>query len=285
MPDLQGKVVAFLEARRTAELADLITRHGGVPLAAPCLREVHAPDAPELQQAVTRLLDSQPRLVIFLTGVGTQTVFDAARHLGREDDLRCVLEKSTLVVRGPKPTAVLRKLNVRIDIQAPPPNTTQQVLESIADVDVTGQTVAVQLYGEPNPELTRALDACGATVLELAPYAWDRPIDPTPVVRLLDALDSNSVDALLITSQAQVDNLFGIAQEHGRQVRLDNVAIGVQGPVAEAALSKHGVQPTFRPEHGHMGSLVLEAVKYFDAAAVSSRQSSVISRQSTEAED
>jgi uroporphyrinogen-III synthase len=274
MPDLQGKVVAFLESRRTAELSDLITRHGGVPLAAPCLREVHAPDAPELQRAVATLCESQPRLVIFLTGVGTQTIFDAARHLGREDDLHRVLETSTVVVRGPKPTAVLRKLNVRIDIHAPVPNTTQQVLEAIKDLDVNGQTVAVQLYGEPNPELTQSLAARGAKVIELAPYAWDRPIDPAPVLRLLDALDSNNVDALLITSQAQVDNLFGIAQERSRQVRLDNVAIGVQGPVAEAALTKHGYQPTFRPEHGHMGSLVLETVKHFDSSSQQSALSS-----------
>ena len=101
-------------------------------------------------------------------------------------------------------------------------------------------------------------------MLELAPYAWDRPIDPAPVVGLLDALDADQVDALLITSQAQVDNLFDIAADRGRAVRLDHVAIGAQGPVAEAALHKRGYPVTFRPEHGHMGALVLETAKYFE---------------------
>jgi hypothetical protein len=41
MADLQGRVIAYLEARRADELAGLITRHGGVALAAPCLRELH----------------------------------------------------------------------------------------------------------------------------------------------------------------------------------------------------------------------------------------------------
>lgn len=262
MADLQRKVVAFLEGRRTAELTDLISRHNGVPLAAPCLREVHRPDAPSLQAEVTRILDADLAVAIFLTGVGTTTVFEAARRMGREADLRYKLDKAIVTVRGPKPTAVLRKLEVRIDLTAPPPNTTAQVLEVLGSVDVSGKTVAVQLYGAPNPTLSIALRDRGADVLELAPYVWDRPVDPAPILRLLDALDQDAVDALLITSQAQVDNLFGVATDHGRRPKLANVAIGVQGPVAEAALERHGLHAAFRPAHGHMGALVLVAAEF-----------------------
>src|SRR4030088_2360654 len=105
MPDLQRKVVAFLEGRRTAELADLIRRHNGVPLAAPCLREVHHPDSPVPQASVSSLLDGGVSVSIFLTGVGTTTVFEASRRMAREADLRRRLEDATVVVRGPKPTA------------------------------------------------------------------------------------------------------------------------------------------------------------------------------------
>src|SRR5437899_2269592 len=131
MADLQRKVVAFLDGRRTAELADLIQRHTGIPLAAPCLRERHRPDPPSLQAG--------------------------------------------------------------------------------------------------------------------------------------GALDQDAVDALLITSQAQVDNLFGVATDHGRWPKLANVAIGVQGPVAEAALERHGLHAAFRPAHGHMGALVLGAADYLSS--------------------
>src|SRR4249920_325957 len=87
--DLGGRTVAFLEGRRSAELADLIARHHGVPLAAPCVREVHTPDAPELQASIARVLDAQALdVAIFLTGVGTRTVFEAAQHMGRELELR-----------------------------------------------------------------------------------------------------------------------------------------------------------------------------------------------------
>src|SRR5919199_1222281 len=195
MPDLQQRVVAFLEGRRTAELTDLIRRHNGVPLAAPCLREVHSPGAASLQHEVARVCEA--------------------------------------------------------------------VLAAVQPLELNGKTVAVQLYGEPNPALSQALRARGAEIIELAPYVWDRPVDPAPILRLLDALEVGSVDALLITSQAQVDNLFGVARDHGRAPRLDHVAIGAQGPVAEAALARHGLEASFRPAHGHMGALVLAAADYF----------------------
>jgi uroporphyrinogen-III synthase len=271
MANLQRKVVAFLEGRRTAELADLIARHNGVPLAAPCVREVHTPDAPELRQSIQRVLDA-PRLdvAVFLTGVGTRTVFESAQLLGREAELRQRLAAATVAVRGPKPTAVLRQLGVRIDITAPPPNTSAELLTALDAVNLDKKTVAVQLYGAPNPELSLALRARGAAVIELAPYVWERPIDPTPVLALLEALNARAVDVLLITSQVQVDHLFSIARERGHVPALDGVAIGAQGPVAEAALERHGLHATFRPEHGHMGALVLAAARHLESTSTSS---------------
>jgi len=268
MADLQRRVVAFLEGRREAELADLIQRHNGVPLAAPCLREVHTPDSPVLQASIERVLAADASVAIFLTGVGTTTVFEAAAHMQREADLRRQLDQATVVVRGPKPAAVLRRLGVRIDLTAPPPNTTAEVLSVLEPIDLSGKTVAVQLYGEPNPKLSQSLRARGAQVLELAPYVWDRPVNARPILGLLDALDLRQVDALLITSQAQVENLYAVAAEAGRAPALDRVAIGAQGPVAEAALERHGLRAAFTPTHGHMGAMVLAAADFFQTTPV-----------------
>ena len=258
-------MIAFLEGRRATELADLIDRHNGVPLAAPCLREVHRPEAPSLQLEVRAVCGADVDVFIFLTGVGTATVFDAARHAGLEDRLRSRLAHATVVVRGPKPTATLRKLGVRIDLTAPPPNTTREVLEVLESLELRDSTVAVQLYGAPNPDLSQALRARGAVVLEVAPYVWERPVDPKPILNLLDQLDRGAVDALLVTSQQQVENLFDVARQHGRIPDLTNVALGPQGPVAESALERHGLHASFRPAHGHMGALVLAAADYLSS--------------------
>jgi uroporphyrinogen-III synthase len=260
--NLGGRTIAFLEGRRTAEMADLIARHNGVPLAAPCLREVHSPEAPSLQAEVRLVLAADVDAAIFLTGVGTATIFECARALRADAQLHQRLEAATVVVRGPKPTAVLRKLGVRIDLTAPVPNTTREVAQVLEPLDLHGKHVAVQHYGEPNPTLTTWLQQRGAQLIELHPYLWDRPVDPAPIHALLDALQTNSVDMLLVTSQAQVENLFAIANERGEPPRLDNVAIGAQGPVAQAALERHGARASFTPAHGHMGALVLAAADY-----------------------
>src|SRR5579864_6445804 len=165
MADLHQRVVAFLEGRRAAELADLIQRHNGIPLAAPCLREVHAPDSPALQSSIADALTSRFDFAIFLTGVGTTTVFESARQMNRETDLRERLASATIVARGPKPAAALRKLGVHIDLTAP--STTAEVLTVLKPIDVHGKTVVVQLYGEPNPALSQSLAQRGARVLEL----------------------------------------------------------------------------------------------------------------------
>ncbi|MEA2669823.1 MAG: hypothetical protein QOG45_43, partial [Chloroflexota bacterium] len=44
-PHLGGRVVALMQTRHAAELAALVERHGGVPVAAPCLREAPVEDA------------------------------------------------------------------------------------------------------------------------------------------------------------------------------------------------------------------------------------------------
>jgi uroporphyrinogen-III synthase len=271
-PDLGGQTVAFLEARRAPELASLITRHHGQPLAAPCLQEVHQPTAPELRAALDALLAPETRFSLFLTGVGTSTIFEAADVQARAEALRHALANQRVGVRGPKPAAVLRRLGVRIDIAAPPPHTTRQLLDALADEPLAGATVAVQLYGGPNPALCDALVARGARVVELRPYVWGRPADEAPLGRLLDALDAGQVGALLITSAVQVDHLFAYAGEHGRvdQLRrgLDRVVVGAQGPVAAAALERAGVPAAFQPEHGHMGALVQATARALAATGV-----------------
>ena len=262
MADLGGRVLAFLEARRSAELSDLILRHHGLPLAAPCLRELHEADAPSLVGAIQQLCDPSVGLSVFLTGVGVHTIFEAARRHGLEDRLRAALVRQSVAVRGPKPAAALRHLGVTFQVEAPPPHTTRELLAALAGAPLRGVTVAVQLYGEPNPQLVDALASRGARVLELSPYTWLPPADPGPALHLLDELDAGRVDALLVTSQAQVQNLFAIARAHDRRPALDHVAVGAQGPVVAEALRAEGITPTFLADHGHMGSLVLAAAEH-----------------------
>src|ERR1022692_1920290 len=188
---MKSKVVAILETRTGAHLAELISRRGAIPLLAPALEEV--PDVePQAVLGLLRQWRTNPfKMAIFQTGVGTRALFQTTDSLGATAELLQLLALAVVVVRGPKPVGELNARGVRIDIRAASPFTTEKVLEAVAGVALEGERVLVQRYGAANRPLSDALAARGATVQELATYRWALPKDTGPLERLLDELGSS----------------------------------------------------------------------------------------------
>lgn len=257
---MKSKVVAILETRTGAHLAELIARRGAVPMLAPALEEV--PDV--VPQTVIDLLQqwrARPfKMVIFQTGVGTRALFQMTDSLGSTAELLQLLEPALIVVRGPKPVGELNARHVRIDIRAASPFTTEAVLESVAGVALEQSRVLVQRYGAANPQLCEALGARGADVQEIATYRWALPADTGPLERLVDALASSSVDAVVFTSAVQVQNLNTVAERMNRAGQLAHLLRGVVvasiGPVCSRALMQFGVKPSFEANPPKLGPLV-----------------------------
>ncbi len=267
MAGLGGRVVAYLEARRAVQMGQLIRRHGGVPYPVPCLREIHRPDSPELQQAVKELCNDTIQVVVFLTGVGTATILEAARQGGIEQQLLSALKTKRIAVRGPKPLAVLHRHGIKVHLQAEEPNTTEELVRAMRHWDLQDKRVAVQLYDAPNPRLQQFLKQQGAEVIEIHPYKWDLPENPQPVLNFIEDAAQGKVDVLAATSAIQVDNLFTIASEHGQAGRLhqvlSDIPIAAQGPICASAFLHHNLSVSITPSHGHMGSLILAIARYF----------------------
>ena len=257
---MKSKVVAILETRTGAHLAELIARRGAVPMLAPALEEV--PDV-EPQTVIDLLQQWRThafKMVIFQTGVGTRALFQMTDSLGSSAELLRLLEPALVVVRGPKPVGELNARHVRIDIRAATPFTTEMVLEAVAGVDLDQSRVLVQRYGAANRQLCEALSARGAAVRELATYRWALPADTAPLQRLLDALASSSVDAVVFTSAVQVQNLNLVAEGTNRAGQLADLFRGVIvasiGPVCSRALMQFGIKPSFEASPPKLGPLV-----------------------------
>ena len=257
---MKSKVVAILETRTGAHLGELIARRGGIPMLAPALEEL--PDVDP--QAVVALLESwrsQPfNIVIFQTGVGTRGLFQATDAAGLTQELKRHLSNSTVVVRGPKPVGELNAREVRIDIRAASPFTTETVLAALADLPLQGARVLVQRYGAANQALCAALTERGAGVQEIATYRWALPADTRPLDALLDALARSSVDAVVFTSAVQIHNLHAVAARSGRAAQLpgqlNRLVIASIGPVCSRALREHGIAPSFEANPPKLGPLV-----------------------------
>jgi uroporphyrinogen-III synthase len=256
---MQNKTIAILEARAAEQMADLVRKYGGTPFSAPALTEVPDVDPAHISQLIDAWASDPPDVFVFQTGVGTKALFATTDALGLTDRLLQLLAAKRVVVRGPKPTAALRARAVRIDRSAAEPYTTQEVLAEL-DAALEGSRVVVQRYGATNRELQQALEARGAQVVEIKTYRWGLPADTGPLLRLIEALEHDRIDLVAFTSASQVQNLFAVAQQSGREqslrAGLNRTLIASIGPVCSGALGKFDVRVDIEPHPPKLGPFV-----------------------------
>jgi uroporphyrinogen-III synthase len=257
---MKSKVVAILETRTGAHLAELVARRGGVPMLAPALEEVPDVDPQAVLSMLERWRTEPFKICIFQTGVGTRALFSATDTANLTSKLKEFLAASMIVVRGPKPVGELNARDIRIDIRAASPFTTDTVLTALAGTAVKNSSILVQRYGATNHALATALEARGAAVHEIATYRWGLPANTQPLIELLDALRQRRVDAVVFTSAIQMHNLYAVAQKAGDAVHLashlNRSVVASIGPVCSRTLRDYGVTPTLEANPPKLGPLL-----------------------------
>ena len=261
-----GLRVLALESRRAREMGLLIANNGGQPIVAPTTREVPAEDNGDALKFVSALRDGRLDLVIFLTGVGTRALAQAAEGVCSREEFVAALSRTAVIARGPKPVAALRELGVPVAAVVPEPNTWRELLHLLDEKSdlfpLKGRAVAVQEYGVPSSELLAGLEERGAQVLTVRIYDWSLPEDTAPLRKAVHAVALGEIDVLLVTSAVQIRHLLQIAEEmHLREdmiSRLSRVVVGSIGPVTSAELRHQGIAVDLEPSHPKMGFLVKE---------------------------
>jgi len=244
----------------------LVERQGGLVTIAPSMREVPLKENPEAFAFAERLFAGTIDIVILLTGVGTRALAEVVESKYSHDEFRAALQKCTIIVRGPKPAAVLREWKVRIDHQVPEPNTWRDLVALLdARIPVANQRVAVQEYGEPNPELYEALTQRKAEVIRVPVYRWALPEDTEPLAAAVQRTIAGEFDVLLFTSAQQLRNVLAVAGSAGVRDEWLGAArrcvIASIGPTASETLREAGLSPDIEPEHPKMGHLVQAVAK------------------------
>src|SRR5215470_20164658 len=118
MPGFNGLRVLSFESRRAQEIAQLIRNNGGEPVVAPSMREVETPNEDE-QRLIRGIVDREFNAIIFMTGIGARALIHAAEPICPGEEFLQVLRQTPVVVRGPKPAAVMREFNVPITLAVP----------------------------------------------------------------------------------------------------------------------------------------------------------------------
>lgn len=264
MGDLTGWRVAALESRRRSELERLIARQGGEPRVVPAIRQAVVEDARPVIDLAHRLLVGEIDAVVWLTGIGVQTMLEVgARHVDAEK-LRHSLQDITTIARGPKPAAALRDAGIEPTFRTEPPHTWREVLAIIdTHLPVSQLTVAVQEHGQPSTGLLAGLEARGATVVSVPVYRYELPADLTDLQNLCRELVDAQVDAILFTAAQQAVHLKLVARELSMEDELlaagDRLIVASIGPTTTAAVeSELGWAVDFEPDPARLGQLVTQ---------------------------
>jgi len=263
---LGGARVALLEARRESELASLVRRHGGDPVCVPALREIERDCRDEADRGIDAI-GRTGAVVVLATGVGLDLWLAAAKDLGRAVEVRQGLSRATVVCRGPKPVAVLKREGLVAHVRAPPPHTTVELLGALEDVEVRDRDVVFVHDGGGTRIVPEALLRRGARLVEIEPYAWALPKEIAPLEDLVRSMVTGGVDAVAITTQVQAKHLFDVAAGIGERLPLlealrARVIVAAVGPTCARTLEALGAPPHVVPDQSKMGPLVLALARY-----------------------
>jgi uroporphyrinogen-III synthase len=264
---LRGARIALLEARRESELASLVRRHGGEPVCVPALREVERDFGEEIAQACRSLDWARRPIVVLTTGTGLERLLRVAGSVGVGEALRAGLAQATVVCRGPKPVAVLKREGLPVHVRAEPPHTTNELLVALNEIDVAGRDAMVVQDGGSSRAVAESLEQRAARVLEVRPYEWALPEDLVPLRDLVRAIVAGNVDVLAITTQVQARHLFGVAESVGAAAELaralrERVVVAAVGPTCAQVLAELGVPAHVVPAQPKMGPMVLALAEH-----------------------
>ena len=256
---LEGFRIGVTSDRRSEDLISALERRGAEVLHAPAIR-IAAPESDaKLAVDTAAIIDGRPDVLLATTSYGIRRWFEAADAAGLGPDLTETLERSRILVRGPKARGAVRAAGLD-DSGMSDEETTKSLVDRVLAEGAAGATIAVQLHGFTDIAQLDRLRAAGATVLTVEPYRWLMPEDSSKVLRLIDAICTGSVDAVTFTSAPAVDALFNTADGVGKLEAVldafsDTVVAAAVGPVTAAPLRLAGIEP-IQPDRYRMGALI-----------------------------
>lgn len=266
---LEGKRVALTGPRRAEELGKLVENMGGIPLYRPAQGTVLLDDQ-ALRSGIVDWAEHPPDWSIFTTGMGLDALFDMAQDMGVADQLLERLREENIAARGYKTVNALKKRGLT-PIVRDDDGSTEGLIRGLAQHELRGASVLLQLHGDPAPRLVAWLEEQGASCRQLLPYKHIAPPE-AELEKLLSDILAGEIDAVTFTSGPQVRFLMEHAE---RQGQLDALLEVLKGPVLAVAVGKvtaaglyeAGVPRVLAPKEERMGSMMVELARYYAGEA------------------
>nr|WP_173427533.1 uroporphyrinogen-III synthase [Mesobacillus campisalis] len=262
---LAGKRIALAGSRKTEEISKIIANLGGIPVLRPAQGTVFLDDS-SLEEDIRELVEGKYDWFIFTTGIGTETLHKHAGNLGLQEGFAAALRQAKVAARGYKTVQALKNLGL-VPVVRDDDGSMAGLLRSMKAHSFRDAKVALQLHGDPAPQLIQFLEGEGAESKEILPYHHIPP-ETEVLEQLLQDIINGDVDAVNFTSTPQVRFLFAHGKEKGLLDKLIEafagkvVAVAV-GKVTAAALRDAGVERVVVPGQERMGSAIVALEQFY----------------------
>ena len=253
---------ALCGPRRAGDMALILEKQGAIALHRPTIQTVLAP-LEVLQTQLRKFAEEGADWVMFTTGAGIEQLHTQAVELGLWEEIYAQLKTAKIGQRGYKSDKALRKRNLEA-IAWDEDGTVDGLLEALKPHPFEGQRVFTQLYGQPAPKMVKFLKEQGAVVEELMPYLHIS-VPEAALDGLIQEILNGELDAVIFTSQPQVEYLLEYAQKTGQFSRLQAAfervwAIAI-GHITAIPLQDAKVRCWY-PKLERMGALVTEFAQF-----------------------
>jgi len=249
------------ESRELDLFAGMLEAEGASTLRCPLVTILDLEDPAPAEAWLRRLVEDAFDDLIFLTGEGLRRLIGVAMRAGMRDEAVAAIGRLRTIIRGPKPAKALREIGLAPGVSAAAP-TTDGVIATLAELDLKGHRVGVQLYpGNPNAKLLEALAAAGAVAEVIVPYRYASDVETDAVEAAIRAMANGGIDFIAFTSTPQWDRLVKVAAERNVEpefrLGLGRTRIAVAGPVVGQVIEAMGFTISAMPESNfHMKPLV-----------------------------
>lgn len=253
--ELAGKTIAVPETRELDVLARLFEQRGAAVIRCPLVTILDAPDPAPVEAWLHRFVAGGCDDLVLFTGEGLRRLLRFTERREMQEAFLKALRRVRKITRGPKPVRALREIGLAPDLQAVEP-TTEGLIAALSELDLTGRTVGVQLYGgEPNLPFMDFLANAGAHVDTVAPYVYASNVDDERVAGLIERIAAGAVDVIAFTSASQVRRLWAVARKYGTEellrTGLASAVVAAVGPVAANEATRFGMNPAIMPTRVH----------------------------------
>jgi uroporphyrinogen-III synthase len=248
---LNGYRILILETREEAQFSRLLAEQGADVLQCPMFTINDAPDPAPIEAWIRRAIAKPLDDLVLLTGEGLRRLMKVARRIGVDADLVASLAKARKFTRGPKPGRALREIGLEPQQTTEKP-TSEGVAEMLSGIDLRGHRVGLQLYPDKDHStLIGAIEAKGAEVDTVLPYAYDAKAADANIVTAIDEMAAGRIDVIALTNLGQVRRLLETARAHQCEDRLrdglERTSIASVGPAVSAELKAHGLRTDISP--------------------------------------